>query len=49
MVAYDKVCMPLASFLCKMARERGIADVSIWDHEIQPKMKKATTPMLNKF
>ena len=39
LVAYEKVAMPLSSFLCKMARERGIAEFSIWDHDIEPKMQ----------
>lgn len=37
LVALDKVPMPLCTFVCKMARERGIADLGIWDHELTQK------------
>lgn len=33
-VAFDKVPMPVCNFLCKMAQERGISEVAIWDHEL---------------
>lgn len=35
--------MPLCTFLCKMARERGLADFTVWDHEIEPKTR--TVPL----
>ncbi|CAK9026417.1 unnamed protein product [Durusdinium trenchii] len=42
LVAHEKQCMPLCTFLCKMARERGLADFTVWDHEIEPKTRTVT-------
>ncbi|CAK8996456.1 unnamed protein product [Durusdinium trenchii] len=32
LISYEKTLMPLCSFICKMTRERGIADVTLFDH-----------------
>ena len=42
LVAYEKQPMPLCMALCKIARERGLSDLGIWDHTVSPKMREVS-------
>ncbi|CAL1167352.1 unnamed protein product [Cladocopium goreaui] len=41
LVAYEKKVMPLCVFMCNQARERGIGDSTVGDHEISPMTRAA--------
>lgn len=40
LIAYEKKVMPLCSFMCHAAREKGLVDVSITDHIIKNKTRE---------
>ena len=35
LVAYEKRVMPICALICSAARDRGIADLGVGDHDIQ--------------
>lgn len=41
LIAHDKKCMPLCNFMFSAARERGIGDINIYDHETSKKTRNA--------
>jgi hypothetical protein len=38
LVAFDKNVMPVCSMMCNAARERGIGELAIGDHEVKNKV-----------
>ena len=47
LVAYDKQPMPLCMAICKIARERGLGELGIWDHTLTQKTRQV--PSDNEF
>lgn len=43
LVSFEKNPMLLCNYVCKLAREQGIADVGLADHVISPKMRPSVT------
>ncbi len=42
LVSFEKQSMPLCTLMCKVARDRGIGDISVYEHETA----KMTAPAL---
>ena len=39
LAAYEKKAMPVCMALCKIARERGLGEIGIWDHTCSQKLR----------
>lgn len=46
LVAFDKKVMPVCSMMCNAARERGIGELAIGDHEVKNKVATWQEPKI---